>query len=77
MNWYKRKETNKQNNLKHTIMKTRLATKDIYLTIAELDRDLETCLTITRYPSKKKPYYVCEYISAALYKSIVHVYIKK
>ena len=55
-------------------MKT--ATKNVFLTIEEFDRDLEICLLIISEPTKIKPYYVCEYTSAALYKSIVHVYIK-
>lgn len=51
-------------------------TKDVYLTQEKFDEDLENCLTIINEPSKNKPYYVCEYISAALYKSIVHIYIE-
>jgi len=54
-----------------------VATKDVYLTQEEFDRDLEICLLIINEPSRNRPYYVCEYTSAALYKSIVHIYIKK
>ena len=57
-------------------MKT-VATKAVYLTKEEFDKDLEICLVIINEPSKQRPYYVCEYTSAALYKSIVKVYIKK
>ena len=57
-------------------METKL-TKDVYLTQEKFDNDLETCLFIIEYPSKRKSYYVCEYTNAALYKSIVHIYIKK
>jgi hypothetical protein len=51
-------------------------TKDVYLTQEEFDRDLEDCLLIIGYPDKMRNYYVCEYTSPALYKSIVHIYIK-
>ena len=58
-----------------------VATKAVYLTQEEFDRDLEICLLIINEPSRQRPYYVCEYTceytSAALYKSIVHVYLKK
>lgn len=54
-----------------------IATKKIYLTHEEFDRDLEICLLIINEPSRNRPYYVCEYTSPALYKSIVHIYIKK
>ena len=57
-------------------MKT-VATKAVYLTKEEFDKDLEICLDIINEPSKQRPYYVCEYTSAALYKSIVKVYIIK
>ena len=52
-------------------------TKEVYLTIEQFNKELEDCLTIVREPSKRKPYYICEYISPALYESIVHIYIKK
>jgi hypothetical protein len=48
-------------------------TKEVYLSIQQFNSDLEKSLTILREPSKRKPYYVC---SSALYKSIVHIYIK-
>ncbi len=62
------------------IMKTRAEkelTKTVYLTKEEFDKDLEICLSIINEPSTNNPYYVCEYISAALYKSIVHIYVEK
>ena len=54
-----------------------VATKAVYLTLEEFDRDLETCLLIINEPSPSSPYYVCEHTSAALDKTIVHVYIKR
>jgi hypothetical protein len=51
--------------------------KGVYLLQEQFDKDLETCLTIIKYPNKKKPFYVCEYISYALYKLIIKVYIIK
>jgi hypothetical protein len=56
---------------------TTTATKNVYLSIEEFDKDLEYCLTIILEPTKENPYYVCEYVSPALYKSIVHIYITK
>ena len=53
------------------------ATKQVYLSIEQFDKDLEDCLTIIKEPTKRNPYYVCEYISPAPYKSIVHIYITK
>jgi hypothetical protein len=52
-------------------------TKTVYLSIEQFDKDLEDCLTIITEPTKNKQYYVCEYVSPALYKSIVHIYITK
>ena len=49
--------------------------RTINLLAEQFNRDLETCLTIISYPDRENPYYVCEYISAALYKSIVHILI--
>lgn len=49
----------------------------VYLSIEQFDKDLEDCLTIIKEPTKRNPYYVCEYISPAPYKSIVHIYITK
>ena len=37
------------------------------------EADLEDCLTILDYPSKNKKYYVCEYITPALYKKVINV----
>ena len=52
-----------------------MTTKKVYLSIEQFDKDLEDCLTIIKSPTKLNPYYVCEYVSHALYKSIVHIYI--
>ena len=64
-----------------TLVKT---TKAVYLTLEEFDSHLETCLLILDEPSPSRPYYVCEFrlhrlkqSSAALDKTIVHVYIKR
>lgn len=53
------------------------ATKQVFLSIEQFDKDLEDCLTIITEPTVRNPYYVCEYVSPALYKSIVHIYITK
>jgi len=55
------------------IIKTQL--QDVFLSQESFEKDLNECLTIISYPSKTKPYYVCEYISAALYKRNVNIYI--
>lgn len=34
-------------------------------------------IDIKIHPTQRKPYYICEYVSLALYKSIVHIYITK
>lgn len=52
------------------------STKAVYLTQEEFNRDLEICLLIINESNRQRPYYVCEYTSASLYKSIVHVYLK-
>ena len=57
-------------------MKT-LTTKNVYLSLADFEKDLEICLEIILYPNQRNPYYVCEYYSASLEKSIVHIYITK
>lgn len=54
-----------------------VATKEVYLAQEEFNKDLEICLNIINEPSRQRSYYVCEYASAALEKSIVHIYIKK
>jgi hypothetical protein len=51
--------------------------QDVYLTQEQFDKDLETCLVIITYPSKKKPYYICHHLSASLERRIVNVYIKQ
>ena len=53
------------------------ATKQVYLSIEQFNKDLEDCLTIIKEPAQRNPYYVCEYVSPALYKSIVNIYITK
>jgi len=50
--------------------------QDVYLSQEAFDKDLEECLTIVSYPTSKKPFYVCEHISMALYTSKVNIYIK-
>ena len=57
-------------------MKT-FGTKAVYLTKEEFNRDLDICLVIINEPSRNRPYYVCEYTSAALQKSIVRIFLKK
>jgi hypothetical protein len=52
-------------------------TKQVYLSIEQFDKDLEDWLIIITEPTQRNPYYVCEYVSPTLYKSIVHVYITK
>lgn len=56
---------------------TSTATKEFHISIEQFDKDLEECLTIIKEPTKRNPYYVCEYISPALNKSIIHIYIIK
>lgn len=51
--------------------------QDVYLTQEAFDKDLDECLTIMGYPSKRKPYYVCEHISSGLHKSKVNVYVNR
>ena len=51
--------------------------QDVCLTQETFEKDLEECLTVIAYPSKNKPYYVCEHISAGLHKRKVNVYITK
>jgi hypothetical protein len=49
----------------------------VYLKQEAFEKELDECLNIIDYPSKIKPYYVCEYISAGLYKRKVNVYVDK
>ena len=49
--------------------------QDVYLSKEQFEKDLDSCLTIIDYPSKRKPYYVCEHTSAALLKRKVHIYV--
>ncbi len=51
------------------------ATKKVYLTKEYFEKDLQECLTIIAEPTETNLFYVCEYVSPALYKSIVNVYI--
>ncbi len=50
--------------------------KDVHLTKEQFEIDLENCLTIIKYPNKKRKYYVCEHINAALVKREVKIFIK-
>lgn len=56
---------------------TTVEPKQVYLSKKQFDKDLEYCLTIINEPTQINTYYVCEYVSASLYKSIVHIYIIK
>ena len=51
--------------------------QDVYLTQEAFEKDLDECLTIISYPSKKKPYYVCDHISPALIRRKVNIYITR
>ena len=57
-----------------TTMKT---LQDVYLSKEAFEKDLDECLTIITYPSKRKPFYVCEHTSPALYKRKVNIYINR
>lgn len=50
--------------------------QDVYLSKKDFEKDLEGCLTIIKYPTKKRLYYECEHISADLLKRQVNVYVK-
>jgi hypothetical protein len=69
------KITNKQNY--QVMSNTTRQLKDVFLTKEEFEKDLDSCLLIQKYPSKRSPYYVCEHISTALIKGIVKVYVIK
>lgn len=56
---------------------TNTATKKVFLSIEQFEKYLEDCLTIITEPNERNPYYVCEYVSLTLDKSIVHIYIIK
>jgi len=51
--------------------------QDVYLSQEAFDKDLDEYLTIITYPSKINPFYVCEHISAALYRRKVNIYVNK
>ena len=53
--------------------------KRVYLSIEQFDKELEDNLTITitKEPTRRNPYYACQYLNAELSKSIIHVYIIK
>ena len=61
---------------KHISTKKMKKLNDVYLTIEEFDKDLDSCLTIVQEPTDNQKYYVCEYISYSFYTSLVNVYIK-
>jgi hypothetical protein len=50
--------------------------QEIYLTNDQFTKDLDTCLTIIKESSPRRPFYVCEYTSASLHTKIVHIFIK-
>ena len=49
----------------------------VYLTQEAFIKDLDSCLLILSEQDKEASYYICEYTSPALYKSIKHIYIIK
>ncbi len=51
--------------------------KAVVLSQEEFERDLDICLLIVHYPSKRRNYYVCEYTSPSLEQSMIEVYINK
>lgn len=59
--------------MKTTTMDT---TKIVRLTIESFELELENCLTIISEPTKKEPYYVCNYVSD-FHKSVVKISIIK
>ena len=61
--------------INHININTMAAIKKVYLSKETFEQDLEICLTILSYPNKKNRYYICRYISAGFYSSIVHIYI--
>ena len=56
---------------------TQTKAPSVFLSIEQFDMDLEDCLTIIQEPTRSNHYYVCEYVSPALYKSIIHIYLTK
>jgi hypothetical protein len=40
-------------------------------TLADSKKEIANCFTIINRAAQRNPYYVCEYVSPALYKSIV------
>lgn len=57
-------------------MQTSENTRKIVLTKTQFLKELKTCLTVIEYKYEFEPFFVCEYVSLALYKSIIHVFIK-
>lgn len=57
-------------------MQTLENTRKIVLTKTQFLKELKTCLTVIEYKYEFEPFFVCEYVSLALYKSIIHVFIK-
>ncbi len=55
-------------------MKTK---KAVFLSQEKFERDLDICLFIVHYPSKRRNYYVCEYTSPSLEQSMIEVHINK
>jgi len=49
---------------------------DAYLSKQKFEKDLNECLTIIKYPSQTKTFYVCEHISASLEKRMVNVHVE-
>ena len=54
-----------------------LKIKNVHLSQEAFDKDLDECLTIINYPSKSRPYYMCDNIFASPEKRRVRVYVGK
>ena len=51
-------------------------TQEVFLTAEKFNSELESCLTILEEPSKDRLYYLCEYITPALYSKVVKVVVE-
>ena len=51
--------------------------RQVCLSKKKFSQELNICLTIIKKPTKDALYYICEYVSMARYKSIVHDYVNK
>ena len=66
-----------KNQYQKSISKINIMKKldDVYLTMERFEKELDYCLNIVSYPSKRNPFYKCEHISAALETRAVNIYI--